>query len=327
MSLNFTAGSFPGIAPNLTSITQCTVELCSLDYAVIRYLPNFAGNVLYLSCFALLLVTHAVQCCVYRTYSYTFSMIAGFILEIIGYLGRIQMHNNPFLSNPFLLYIICLTIGPVFFTAALYITLSRVIVFYGTQYSRLSPKAYTLTFITFDIIALVLQALGGALADTADTPAGSRTGINIMIAGLAFQVASLLGFVVLCAEFFYKVHKSPRMGSRGENGVSLRFLIIAFALATLFILIRSTFRMAELYEGFDGKLANEQAPFMIFEGAMIIFATALMTAFHPGRYLSKQWGVAGWNFRKSKRQAGAGSGGKTRISSLDETRRLEMDRY
>jgi hypothetical protein len=62
-----------------------------------------------------------------------------------------------------------------------------------------------------------------------------------------------------------------------------------FALAFLFILIRSCFRVAELAHGFSGKLANEEVPFMILEGGMMIPAIFLMTAFHPGRYCGSEW--------------------------------------
>ena len=43
--------------------------------------------------------------------------------------------------------------------------------------------------------------------------------------------------------------------------------------------------MAELRGGFDGKLANEEIPFMILEGALMIVACGCLTVFHPGYIL------------------------------------------
>lgn len=60
-------------------------------------------------------------------------------------------------------------------------------------------------------------------------------------------------------------------------------------MAFFFILVRSCFRVAELAHGFSGKLANEQVPFMILEGLMMILAVFLMTIFHPGRYVGHDW--------------------------------------
>ncbi|TAQ90541.1 hypothetical protein B7494_g1120 [Chlorociboria aeruginascens] len=294
----------PGIAHNITNVSQCNVQLCDIKlWGQVQYVPSLFGNVLYLAIFALFLCTQLIQVYFYRTWSYTFAMFAGLLLEVLGYYGRIEMHNNIFESNPFLLYLICLTIAPVFFTAALYLTLSRVITHYGAHNSRVSPKIYTLSFMASDFIALLLQAAGGAIADTASATSGKNTGVNIMIAGLAFQVISIVVFIALCAEFFWNVSKeqknSRNWASRMKEGKKgFRVFIAAMALATLFILVRSTFRVAELVHGFNGKLANEEVPFMILEGAMIIVATGLMTILHPGSYLST-WAVAGWSFKKS----------------------------
>jgi hypothetical protein len=111
----------------------------------------------------------------------------------------------PISSSDTFSYIICLTIGPVFFSAAIYITLSRIIVHYGPQYSRFSPKAVSLTFMTFDFVALVLQAVGGAIADTAENEKDSDAGTHIMVAGLTFQVLCLLLFIGVAAEFAFRV--------------------------------------------------------------------------------------------------------------------------
>jgi len=47
-------------------------------------------------------------------------------------------------------------------------------------------------------------------------------------------------------------------------------------------MIRSSFRLAELQEGFSGPLANDELLFMILEGPMIIAAVVVLTMWHPG---------------------------------------------
>jgi hypothetical protein len=283
--------------PGVTSVRECTLALCPLTYATVHYDPTLVGNSLYLCLFAVILLIQAGQCIKYRTYSFTFAMISGLVLEIVGYLGRVQMHFNPFLSNPFLLYIICLTIGPVFFSAALYLTLSRIILRYGPTHSRFSPKTISLTFMTSDFIALVLQALGGALADTATTRNGEQMGTHIMVAGLSFQVFCLLVFIVLCVEFAWNVRRERGVAKSWGSERGFKAFLWSLSFATLCILIRSCFRVAELAKGFNSPLANEQIPFMILEGAMISCATLAMTIFHPGRAFGEKWEESGWSFR------------------------------
>ena len=61
--------------------------------------------------------------------------------------------------------------------------------------------------MTFDFLSLLLQAIGGAIASTAETESTSQVGIDIMIAGLSWQVVSLVLFIALCSEFAWRVYK------------------------------------------------------------------------------------------------------------------------
>lgn len=69
---------------------------------------------------------------------------------------------------------------------------------------------YTIIFISCDVLSLILQAAGGAITSIADTKNLSDIGVNIMIAGLAFQVFSLALFITLVAEFLLRVRMHPK---------------------------------------------------------------------------------------------------------------------
>jgi hypothetical protein len=64
-------------------------------------------------------------------------------------------------------------------------------------------------------------------------------------------------------------------------------------------MVRSAFRVSELAHGFRSKLANDQTAFIILESCVMVFATFLLTAFHPGRYIGAEWKVSGWGVKKS----------------------------
>lgn len=105
-------------------------------------------------------------------------------------------------------YLVGLTIAPAFLSASIYLCLSRIIVIFGRNISRFRPAVYTITFICFDIFSLILQAAGGAIAASSDEDSQSQTGVNIMIAGLAFQVVSLFLFMCMCADFAFSVWRN-----------------------------------------------------------------------------------------------------------------------
>ena len=187
----------------------------------------------------------------------------------------------------------------------MYLCLARIVVAYGENISRFTPRAYTLTFIAFDFIALLLQAIGGAIASVANTASTTQMGIHIMVAGVSWQVASLGIFSILCAEFAWRIHRSMD-GQLNPDFEALRrtfkfrAFLWALGLATLAIFVRSVFRCAELQAGFHGALANEQIPFMILEGAMIVSAVGILTIFHPGIAFNGQWHAASWSLGKKR---------------------------
>ena len=68
-------------------------------------------------------------------------------------------------------------------------------------------------------------------------------------------------------------------------------ILLGLVIATVTILIRSSFRVAELSGGFHGKLWNDEAAFMGLDGTMIAIASICLTVFHPGLALHGRWGM------------------------------------
>nr|A0A2Z5TTA9.1 RecName: Full=Efflux pump himE; AltName: Full=Himeic acid A biosynthesis cluster protein E [Aspergillus japonicus]BBA91555.1 transporter [Aspergillus japonicus] len=286
----------------------CTFEICPITEAYVYYVPSLAGNAFYLALFAVLLAAQLVLAVRYRTWGYLAGLSGGLILEIIGYIGRIQLHSNPFRFGPYLEYLICLTIGPAILSASIYICLGRIVIVYGEGISRLRPKTYTMVFVACDLVSLVLQAAGGAITSVADADQYdlAQDGINIMIAGLASQVASLALFMALCLDYAWRVYKSPHNLSPETRMRDLRHslrwkaFLAGLALATVAIFMRSVFRVAELKGGFHSSLANDQVLFMTLEGAMIAIAVIALTVLHPGLCFDGLWDQTKWSFRRSR---------------------------
>lgn len=93
------------VAPNYTIPTElCTLQTCSITQAQLTYDPSLAGNVFFAALFGLLISIQIILGIYYRTWAYAIGMIGGFTLELCGYIGRIQMHYNPFIERPFFMY-------------------------------------------------------------------------------------------------------------------------------------------------------------------------------------------------------------------------------
>ncbi len=78
-------------------------------------------------------------------------------------------------------------------------------------------------------------------------------------------------------------------------------MLVGLGLATLCVLIRSCFRVAELSHSFGSKLAKQQVTFMILEGAMIVIASVTLTCLHPGVAFQGSWAKANFTVWRSRK--------------------------
>ncbi|KLO84405.1 phospholipid-translocating ATPase [Fusarium fujikuroi] len=269
----------PGGLISFGSDANCTLELCPLESSILRYQPNVPANAIFIGVFGLSMALHIFQGIKMKTWGFMASMMAGCILEIIGYIGRLIIHDNPFDFIGFLLQIIMITIAPVFFSAAIYVLLSQVINFVDPSVSRFSPKYFYWIFIPSDIISLILQAVGGAVSVVSTAQEDVKTGEDVSIAGLVFQVVTLLCFVALFIDYVIRASKSPARYRLTKP--ILTFLFFLF-LSTIFILIRCGYRIAELNGGYFSAIFRDEGLYIALESCMMCIAVLLLNAGHPG---------------------------------------------
>jgi hypothetical protein len=81
----------------------CTIQTCSIECGQVKFLPNLAANSLFTAIFGVLFIAQAVLGVRYRTWGFLVGMLCGLALEIVGYAGRLMLHNNPFDFNNFLM--------------------------------------------------------------------------------------------------------------------------------------------------------------------------------------------------------------------------------
>lgn len=117
-----------------------------------------------------------------------------------------------------------------------------------------------------DIFSLVLQSVGGALSSTSS--GGSKTAVDVSIAGLSFQVFTLCVFIALGIEFAVRYTKAQRV-EQGKMPLptSFKMFVVFLTAAITFILIRCAYRIDELSNGYNGPLIHNEPLFIALEGA------------------------------------------------------------
>ncbi|KAH8882534.1 RTA1 like protein family [Thozetella sp. PMI_491] len=264
-------------------------DLCAYDESFYLYRIDIVPNAVFLALFGLSFLGFAI---VYlfkqRHLGFTTSFLLGTIAEIIGYTGRILSWMNQWDEHGFMMQICCLTIGPAFMNAGIYFCLRGVVYSLGPSNSRLEPRLYPLIFIPCDIVSIVLQAVGGAMAAiAAHKHADITPGDNVMISGLSFQSFTLLLVLILSIDFSVRAYRHPsslvqdQEAVRARTSWQARGFLCALSLSAISIFIRSVFRVAELSRGWTGQIMREQNLFVGFEGVLVVIAVWVLNIFHP----------------------------------------------
>jgi len=76
--------------------TNCTLALCPVEWSVLAYRPSLVANGVFVGMFSIAMILHIVQGVHHRTWSFMVCMAVGCVDEIIGYSGRLMLHENPF---------------------------------------------------------------------------------------------------------------------------------------------------------------------------------------------------------------------------------------
>lgn len=178
-------------------------------------------------------------------------------------------------------------------------------------HSRVKPSLIYAFFITVDVISLALQAAGGAMSSTSD--GASQTGVNIALAGLAFQVATLAFFVTFVIDYAWR---SRSVWVSFRFPLAFKIFVASLSLATLLIWIRCCYRVYELSEGYSqySEALRDEPLFIGLESVMVVVAAYALIVAHPGPVFERGRAAEGpaamqkiMVEEKTRRAVGAGS--------------------
>ncbi|KAJ7155123.1 RTA1-like protein [Mycena filopes] len=257
------------------------------------YKPSEAVAILFITLFGISTILHVGQATYYRMWWLLPTAVLCGIGELLGWSGRLWSALSLTAQTPFLIQISTIIIAPTPLLAAIFIIAARVMQRLGPVYSRLTPKWYTILFLPCDIIALVIQGVGGGMASSADDLAGANVGANVMLGGIAFQFGVIIIFSGLMLDFITHylrdrpVRTAADLAPRGALTRSLKLMLAALAFSTTTLFIRSVYRLIELSGGWDGRIIHTEVYFNVLDGGMVVLAIFTMNFAHPGLLLRK----------------------------------------
>ncbi|KAE9394561.1 RTA1 like protein [Gymnopus androsaceus JB14] len=190
-------------------------DAISLPY---NYVPTQYVAIIMLTLFGISTILHTGQAIYFRTWWALLTIVVAGLLEIMGWSARLWSSISPNLLSPYEMQLTCTILAPTPLVAGNFIILGYIINQLGPDYSRLPPRWYSIIFCSFDLISLVIQAIGGGAAASAvgvgkdPTPGG-----HIMLGGIAFQMATITIYVFCATEFFIRYFKDAPL-RRNQKG-------------------------------------------------------------------------------------------------------------
>ncbi|KAK5627545.1 hypothetical protein RRF57_003260 [Xylaria bambusicola] len=292
----------------------CTLELCPIEYSIFQYRPSLAANTTFVVLHFILMLVHLRLGLRLKHWWFSGAMILGCAFNVVSYGTRVLLWQNPFSFTGFLLQIIdlrCLPwcwivfVGsaPVFYSAAIYVTITKTVERLDESLSRIKPKLYYVVFIICDIGALTLQAVGGAVSTVSS--GSNAAGVDLALAGLIFQVVTMLTFVGLLADYLIRYFQDKAFAN---ISLRLKLFLCSLSLAILLILGRCAYRVAELSEGYSGTLFHDEPLFIGLEGVLIVLAVVALSIGHPGFVFNADQAKLGEAYPDSLTPGGVESG-------------------
>lgn len=280
---------------------------CPVSDTLYGYYPDLGANAFFAALFAVLLIAQLVIGTLTRTWTFMLAVGLGVFGEMVGYIGRLIMHKNPWSTPGFEMQICCLVLAPSFLAAGIYLTLKHMVLYCGPEHSRLKAKWYPWIFVGSDLGSIIVQAIGGGVAASATNTQNANAallsaGDALIIVGIALQsvTMSVCGIVIL--NFFLrrrKARREPKVEAEGTTDRSLdvstlpndeharsplRFRIFCWAIGFAFftILIRCVYRIPEMAGGWGNSRMRDEPEFLVLDGAMVALASIAFTVAHPG---------------------------------------------
>ncbi|KAK2615071.1 hypothetical protein N8I77_001847 [Diaporthe amygdali] len=188
---------------------DCTLATCPVEKGWLSSPPPIEGTAFMLAAFAILVPINLWVGARCRTTVYSLSMSAGLLLEVAGYGARLLLRRDLASKSYFVLSLLGTALGPTLITAAIYTILPHILAIYGSDLCiTLEPAWLNLFFFAFDGFTLAFQAVGCVFAAKGYNLVEIQQGVNVLIAGLALQLLSLVGFFGLYFWFMSRVFRN-----------------------------------------------------------------------------------------------------------------------
>ncbi|GLA02535.1 hypothetical protein AnigIFM60653_002009 [Aspergillus niger] len=243
-----------------------------------QYLPSLAAAVIFAIIFASVTVVHFIKLKKWRA-RFCIPYAIGGIFEIIGYATRAWAHFASGKIMPYSIQNVFILLGPVLFSASVYMALGRIMRNTGGEHHSLIPIRWlTKTFVMGDVLSFVVQGGAAGLMVSGDN---ATLGKGMVIVGLLIQIVMFGFFVVTAMVFQFRLPRLPTPGARDPRINWRRHLYLLYGVSLL-IMVRSLFRVAEYALGDTGYPLTHEWTLYVFDALLMSLSMVVWVVWYPG---------------------------------------------
>lgn len=133
---------------------------CPVPGGFYSYSPNIGGNAVLLATYALLVPSIFYLGVRSRTAFFSTVLATGAVLGLLGFIGRVLLHESRDSPGYFLLSLLGTVLGPSLLSASIFVVFPHILTVYGERLSPFKPMLAELALYTLITVAIGVQVVG-----------------------------------------------------------------------------------------------------------------------------------------------------------------------
>ncbi|KAK3828051.1 MAG: RTA1 like protein-domain-containing protein [Benniella sp.] len=292
------------LAPFLLLADSVLAQSQSGRRSILRYEPSLPGNIIFGILFAILGILFSYHIHKHKD-RWALCLPIGAIASALGYFLKLALDPDNFSLMLYVLQNALIVISPCAFLAFNYMLYGRFITAIDpifdihspkqnakmtkSRFSFIPPRIVGRTFVWSDVITFLVQMAAGGMqaAGSKGGPSLSKLGYNLFLAGVTIQGISYCLFTVLLTVALKRLIDDRRTNPvlRGNTWMGLdrntTLIVAGLYISSLFIIIRSIYRIVEFAEGYDGYLIGQEVYLFVLDAAPLAIAIGVFAFIWP----------------------------------------------
>ncbi|KAF9324834.1 hypothetical protein BG006_000198 [Podila minutissima] len=291
----------------------------NMDNGPLAYQPSIAGNIIFGILYFVLGVAFSYHIHVHRS-RWAICLPAGAIASAVGFFMRPIIDADDLQLGPFIASNILVIASPSAFLAFNYMLYGRFITAIDPKFGNVATNASTTIlaedgtkqpkgslresskfsfipplivgriFIISDISTFMVQVVAGSMQGQAgdDNPELANIGDKLFLAAVSVQGLSYCLFTLLLTVALMRLvvdrrsNKSHALeGGMLGLGKQTTFIAVGFYISSLFIILRSVYRVVEYTQGHQGYLISHEVYLFILDAAPLVLAIGIWSFIWP----------------------------------------------